>query len=268
LPLNDTPSQKPEPKATDWEAFFEDPETGVIALITSAKTARALRESALVVVKQLYNRKDDPPEIERFATELQVLVPDDTPDERLPQLIDAVTAILREVEAERIRKAEQHSRDKSVRRDGERRKPSQRVTVHPQGPTGGKRKTAAWLMAGAALAAAAVAAVFLTDQGEKKTTPNQTLIDEMMAVVAGSTIETHVFGGTLRKATMAKRISVTAEGVPGEACGNAAWYFANRGTVVINGFMVRKISPGVLNGLCKREADGATITWIPKEAAK
>jgi len=123
-------------------------------------------------------------------------------------------------------------------------------------------------MAGTALAAAVVAAVFLTDRGEEKKTPKQTLIDQMMAVVAGSTIEAHVFGGTLRKATMAKRISVTAEGVPVEACGNAAWYFANRGTVVINGFMVRKISPGVLNGLCKREADGATITWIPKEAAK
>jgi len=266
--LNDTPSQEPEPKAIDWEAFFEDPETGVIALITSARTARALRESALVVVKQLYNRKDDPPEVERFAAELQALVPDDTPDERLPQLIDAVTAILRQVEAERIRKAEQHSREKSARREGNRRKPGKTVTVHQRGPTGGKRKTATWVMAGAALAAAAVAAVFLTDGGEEKTTPNQTLIDQMMAVVAGSTIETHVFGGALRKATMAKRIAVIAEGVPEDACGNAAWYFINRGAVVINGFMPRKISPSILNGLCKREADGATIIWISKEAAK
>jgi len=247
LPLNDTPSQKPEPKAIDWEAFFEDPETGVIALIASARTARALRESALVVVKQLYNRKGDPPEIERFATELQALVPDDTPEDRLPQLIDAVTAILREVEAERIRKSKLHAGDAEARQDRDRRTPDKRITVRRPRPAAQKPKKAVWVMAGTALAAAVVAAVFLTDRGEEKKIPKQTLIDQMMAVVAGSTIEAHVFGGTLRKATMAKRISVTAEGVPVEACGNAAWYFANRGTVVINGFMVQKISPGVLN---------------------
>ncbi len=112
---------KTEAGTIDWEVVFENPETGLIPLISGAKSAGALRDSALAVIKLLYTQKDDPPEIKRFTVELQSLIPDDTPEHFLPRLVEGVTAILRQIKDERIRKTEEFIDHMELVKDGEKR---------------------------------------------------------------------------------------------------------------------------------------------------
>ena len=111
---------------TDWEVVFEDSQSGLIPMILQAKTAHALRESTLVVIRQLYTRKDDPPEVERFTRELDGLIPDDTPSTSLPKVSEGVTAILRQIKTERIRKAEEFERSKGTVLEGRKEKEDRR----------------------------------------------------------------------------------------------------------------------------------------------
>ncbi len=55
---------------TDWERVFEDPNTGIIPLINSARTTLALRESAVAVISMLYNRKSDLTEAQQMTREM------------------------------------------------------------------------------------------------------------------------------------------------------------------------------------------------------
>ncbi len=105
----------------DWEVMFENAETGLIPLISGAGSARALRDSALAVVKLLYTRKDDSPELERLTAELQGLIPNDTPENALPRIVEGVTAILRQIKDDRIHKAEELARHKELIKDDDKR---------------------------------------------------------------------------------------------------------------------------------------------------
>ncbi len=112
---------KTEAGIIDWEMVFENPETGLIPLISGAKSTGALLDSAMAVVELPYTHKDDPPEVERFTAELQSLIPDDTPEHLLPSLVEDVTAILRQIKDERIRTAEEFDDDEELGKDGEKR---------------------------------------------------------------------------------------------------------------------------------------------------
>ena len=106
---SDTTGKSAWPKTMDdtidWEAVFENPDTGLIALLSQAQSAHALRDISLAIVKQLYTRKNDPAEIKKFTSELQSLIPDEISNDLLPGLIDGVVAILHLIKDERIRKA-------------------------------------------------------------------------------------------------------------------------------------------------------------------
>lgn len=90
--------------SVDWETVFEDSSVGLLPLIAEARTPRALRESAILVIKKLYSRDDDPAEVERFIRELSELVPDDLPVNNLSDISDVVTGLLRQIKRYRIRK--------------------------------------------------------------------------------------------------------------------------------------------------------------------
>lgn len=105
----------------DWAWVFDNAESGLIPLIRSAKTATALRDCTLMVARQLYTRKDDPPELARFEQQLRELIPDGTPDRELPRMLDAVVYILVGIKDERIRKAEEHVRLKGTAADEDQR---------------------------------------------------------------------------------------------------------------------------------------------------
>lgn len=244
----------------DWEVVFENAETGLIPLISGAGSVRALRDSALSVVKLLYTRKDDPPEVERFTAELLSLIPDDTPERFLPRLVEGVTTILRQTKEERIRKAEEFAPHKDLIKDGEKRDLIKRAREAKEK----KSRIVARIASGAALAVLAMI-IYLADPWEEEKSATRILIDQMKAAATGEVVKTHAYQGRLRVETKAGRVAITVFSIPPDVCGNAAWYFVNRGNAIINGLMPRHISPGIIKKLCNQNPNGATLTWVSKQ---
>jgi len=87
----------------DWEKVFEDPETGLITVITRARSPVALRKSTVFVIEAIYAQGSAPLEIEKFTAELELMLPDNLPGSALPNVAEAVTTVLREIKQERIR---------------------------------------------------------------------------------------------------------------------------------------------------------------------
>ena len=57
----------------DWDAVFENPETGFIPLIMQSKSAEALKQTALLVIRKLHTRKNDEPNIEKYSAALDAI---------------------------------------------------------------------------------------------------------------------------------------------------------------------------------------------------
>ena len=255
---------KTEAGTIDWEVVFENPETGLIPLISGAKSAGALRDSALAVIKLLYTHKDDPPEVERFTVELQSLIPDDTPEHFLPRLVEGVTAILRQIKDERIRKTEEYVHQKELIKGGKKRGARKRAEKAKEK----KSRIVAWIAGGAALAVLGMIVYLTAPWEEDEKSAILVLIDQMKAAAAGDVVKTHVFQGQLQAEAKAGLVGITVFSIPPDACGSAAWYFVNRGNVIINGLMPKRISPNILTELCSGNPSGATLTWVSKQTVK
>ncbi len=248
----------------DWEVVFEDPETGLIPLISGAKSAGALRDSALAVIKLLYTKKDDPPEIERFTAELQSLIPDDTPEHFLPRLVEGVTAILRQIKDERIRKAEEYINPEGVIEAVKKRD----ARKHTEQAKKKKSRTIARIAGAAAVAIVGIIVYLAAPWEEKEKSAILTLIDQMKAAAAGDAVETHVFQGRLQAEVKGELLGITVFNIPPDACSSAAWYFINRGSVVINGQMPKRVSPYILTELCGANPSNTTLIWVTKPTAE
>lgn len=259
--------------------MFDDPAVGLIALIRSAQSARALRDSTIVVIKMLYTRDDDPPEVERLTAEITRMIPDDASDAVLAKAREAVTAVLGQIKGYRKQQVVEYEAKKREKAEAERR--TSTVTPRPEIPKSplshkpafledeDDEETKKPLLIGlgvvAAVAAIASAAYFLAFRpGPEKKAPNLVLIDQMKEAAESKTSMTHVFGGPIKVSTLAGRTAVIAEGIPEDACASAAWVFVNRGNVMINGFMPTKISPSIIAKLCGDNPKSATLTWLPK----
>jgi len=266
----------------DWETVFEDPAKGLIPLISRAHTANALREMTILVIKKLYARKDDPAEVERFVAQLSEMLPDDTPDQALPKILEAVVAILRQIMNERIRIAETYSKEKALKQetDNQERKSaekSERRIKHRahelEEEQERERKTRRIIVIGLSILVVGViggAAFFMLQEKSAPTSQEQSLqfIQQMKDAAVKEPSGTHVFGGSLRIGQSAGRNFIAATSVPQEACRSAAWVLLNRGTIVINGVLPSKISPRILKELCEKGGSQASLTWFPKKTDK
>lgn len=272
--------------------MFDDPAVGLIALIRSARTARALRDSTVVVIKMLYTRDDDPPEVERLTAEITRMIPDDASEAVLAKAGEAVTAVLGQIKGYRKQQVAEYEAKKQEKADAERRAatlhlrpeiPNATPAPQPEIPKSPMARKPAFLDddeeeeetkkplligigAAAALAAIAAGAYFLAFRpgAPEKKAPNLVLIDQMKEAAQSKAPATHVFGGPIKVATLAGRTAIIAEGIPEDACSSAAWVFVNRGNVMINGFMPTKISPSIIAKLCGDNPQSATLTWLPK----
>lgn len=255
---------------TDWEAVFEDSETGLIPLITQAQSSAALTESTIVVIEKLMVRETDPAEIEKFKAELTRLMHDDTAKENLPRITETVAAILRQIKEERKENAAEF-------KEGEKRaKGEMRAKGEDRRKRGDKRKrvtgknffSGSALVWGVPLIAVAIGiATYLTLAGlgsQEELSPVMRLIEEMKRVAMGEKLDTHAFGGALRTGTKDGRRYVAAEKISPKACASAGWVFANRGTIFINGVFPTRVAPNLLAGLCARDGSLATLTWFPE----
>ena len=254
---------------TDWEEVFEDPAAGLIPLISEARTPSALRESAIVVIKTLYARTDDPAEIERFTSELTRIIADDTAEESLPRIAAAVIGILRHVKEDRKQKAAEFVTGREAAKKGERRSRTgkQRKPAPPKDWPLGRPFFWGGALGIVGIGVAAYLFVAGLDSPDEPK-PSLLLIEQMKGFALGDVPETHAFGGKLQAGKMAGRTFISAEGIPPDACQSAAWVLLNRGTIVINGVMPKRPGPRVLNKLCTANESGATLTWFPKEGSR
>lgn len=269
--VEDKPSWPKTPGGTtDWEAVFEAPESGLIALISSAPSATVLRKATLVIVEKLYVRDDDPAEIERFTAEINAMIPDDLPAEHLPPIADAVAGIMRQIKTGRIAGAAAYEAEKAAEAQGAPASPIERRRkfVVQEPPKHFFQRVSPWIW-GPGMAAAATVVVALIYFGglggsAKKPTLSKQLADEMAAVARGEALNVHVYGGALKSGRQRGRAFVTAEKVPAIDCASVAWILLSRGTVVINGKLPGRASPTVLASLCTQKSEGAEVTWLPR----
>lgn len=270
----------------DWETVFEDPETGLIPLIQQAHSPAALKKSAFVIIKNLYTRKDDPPKVEFFISQLNEMIPDDLPADSLSRVGDAVIDVMRKVKEERIRKAVEYEENEAAakaadadaaeaakeKKAKERRAPEKSSLVLVAKKESKIKKA----MSDPKIIAAAVATAIIAVTGYfyfKEPVPeivkkDAMLIRQIRNATIGKMPRKHIFGGAFYRTLEDDLITITAEGVPKEFCFNVAWGLVNRGTIIINGKMSRRISPTILKDLCDLKGETATIVWRPRPVKK
>lgn len=268
--------------------------TGLISLITQARSPATLRKSTVVVIESIYARDGAPPEITAFGNELERMLPDDLPEAALPKIADAVTEVLREIKVERIRQQndaadmddlvddfddfgeDDEPKKKRKKKGGwfsrkkkpkKTRKPAQKSASKSKK---GKSRSSIHLMIFGGLALLLLIAgggggtyyLFFMDHGLKPGERAMKLIQEMEAAAEGTGPARHEFGWDLIVETRAGLTGVTAIGVPADACASAAWYFVNRGNVLINDRMPEKIAPSLLKQFCSEKGQRAKLMWL------
>jgi len=270
----------------DWESAFENPQTGLIALIVQARTPAALRKSTTLVIKSIYAHDGAPPEIAGFVDELEHMLPDDLPESALPKITTAITTVLREIKDDRIRQQADHAtlddfEDADDLGDGDdedtagktrwwnRKKKKSRKPHKPTKPTKrGKRRKGGFVVIFASLVlliCLSVGGVYYYYVIGRDPDLTRVLIDQMAQAAKGDGPDRHVFGWPLTVEKRSGLVGVTAEGVPSGACASAAWYFVNRGNVLINDKMPGKASPTVLRQFCEEKGQRAKLTWLSKQ---
>ena len=107
---------------TDWEQVFEGP-NGLIALITQVRSAAALRECTLVIIGQLFTRKQDQLEVARLTRQLDSLIVT-AASQDITGLSTTIIGLLRQIKRERIEKARDYLADKQKKPRKNRRSES------------------------------------------------------------------------------------------------------------------------------------------------
>jgi len=119
LKMNTTADKKPlwpqTPEGiTDWDVVFDNPTNGLIAIISKAKTPQSLKETTALVIKKLFTRDDDAPEVSRFLAELDEIIGKVEENDQLAATIDAIAALLRTIKEERKEKAQEYLQKKKL----------------------------------------------------------------------------------------------------------------------------------------------------------
>lgn len=87
---------------TNWEAVFENPQTGFIQLIAQSPSAETLRLTTTVVIDKLFTRRGDETEVARLKQELETILA--APGDIIAKQA-GVSGLLRQIKNVRIEKA-------------------------------------------------------------------------------------------------------------------------------------------------------------------
>ena len=106
---------------TDWEYVFEAPDTGIIDVVSQAQSSAALNDCAVVIISNLFTRKDDRPEVARYMSLLRPVIEDAERTKDIDVARDHVVHLLRQIKTERVHKAQTYVRQKRRKQAIERR---------------------------------------------------------------------------------------------------------------------------------------------------
>jgi len=254
---------------------------GLIALITQARSPAALRKSTALVIEAIYAREGAPPEIMGFADELASMLPDDLPNSALPKVAAAICQVMREIKDERIRREHGDSdssgddfgidfgdEDDTDENDAQKKKGGRKDKKNKD------RLSVRMMIFGGLALLLSLSGIgggtyyyFFMEHEPTMGERTKILIEQMSQAAEGKGPERHVFGWALTVETRAGLTGVTAVGVPAGACASAAWYFVNRGNVLINDQLPEKIAPSLLKRFCEEKGQRAKLTWVSKARA-
>lgn len=107
---------------TDWDVVFGHPTNGFIAIISQAKTPEALQQTTMLIIKKLFTRDDDGPEVSRFSAQLNQIIYRLEKGGQLDATVEAVVGLLQIIKEERKEKAREYLENKKKGKvSGERR---------------------------------------------------------------------------------------------------------------------------------------------------
>lgn len=107
---------------TDWEAVFEDQETGLIPLIGQAQSTEALRACTIVALGKLLVRKNDHAAMERLTREVDRIIAEGGEGAAgLDESKDAITALLRWIKESKKKQAAIYVTSERADKGGDRR---------------------------------------------------------------------------------------------------------------------------------------------------
>ncbi len=90
---------------TDWQALFEDQETGLLAVVSASKTPAQLKQQTDAVIRAIFTRERDLQVLGKLTVFLEKLIPEDASQERLPVLKATVRQLLVKIKENRIERA-------------------------------------------------------------------------------------------------------------------------------------------------------------------
>jgi hypothetical protein len=261
----------------DWETVFEAPETGLIPRILRSRTPESLRKNTIAVLSKLYADGTAPAFVTGFSAKLDETIPDDLDEENVVKASDAITMVMRRIKDERIAQIKDATQTEELApdtadKDGSPPTPAPKADKPARAVKSSGINVRFRMMALAGVAGVIVLAAglggwwWLTGAGgaDAASSQSQQLIEEMRAAARGEGPERHVFGWALQTKIKDGLIGITAVGVPADACASAAWVFVNRGNIIINDFMPKKISPQTLRQACALKGQRASLTWIQR----
>lgn len=154
----------------DWETVFEDPKTGIIPALSAANNKDALHKGTVAVIRQLFTRKNDEIQVERFLKELTVIVGEVQGSEDFPKMQEAILNLLRRIKDGRVEKAAAHvaNQKKEAAQDAKRKRKKKKDLARRAGEAE-KQKAKTLLMiagAGGLILVLGVLAIFLFVGGE------------------------------------------------------------------------------------------------------
>jgi hypothetical protein len=102
----------------DWEVVFEHPESGVIPLMMAANGSESLHKCAVVVIRQLFTRKNDEEQVIKFLAELERIIGAGGGETGYVETQSSVVSLLRRIKSGRIKRAAAYLEQKKNEKAG------------------------------------------------------------------------------------------------------------------------------------------------------
>lgn len=271
----------------NWEIVFGNPNNGLIPAVEQTFSPIDLKNTMFDIIDQLYPRTSDRQEIPNLKSDLDGLIPDDCPQEKLPVLKEAVIALLCDIMNDRLERAQSYqnlnpepiepagpaAEDKVPPITDRRAVVPEHFAPHTRlanllSKKGWITKLAAAL-GGSALAASIALFFFFGAEPAHEAvaaTPAPSLnifVEQVQRAAIDKITAAHVYGGILHVSEATGRITVTASRVPNAICTSGSRALIPSGTILINGKYSKKMETDIVARMCGLSGEMAEVTWRP-----
>lgn len=114
-------SPKKPDGTTDWDVVFDDPDRGLISLIDRVNSSDSLEQCGQIMIKRLFTRKNDQPNVDRFNRELDKIMSFAGAVGNLSEIKAEVVVMLQSIKSIRVAKAAEYLKEKAEKQSENRR---------------------------------------------------------------------------------------------------------------------------------------------------